>query len=157
MAILEHPDIPVREDDVPTIWKTGAFEAIQRLPGTQILQIHQGLLGAPSPKPTRLCVTGGVDCRKHVDHHSVFPMPPPLRMQKEGANFATAKLKEYPSHLCSAFADAVQDWIDSECGSFDPATAQSFAPSTLELVDPFRVDYTDLFEIGADTRGRANF
>jgi len=77
-------------------------------------------------------------------------------MQKEGANFATAKLKEYPSHLCSAFADAVQDWIDFECHNFVPEAAQSFATATAELVDPFRVDYTDLFEIGADTRGRAN-
>ena len=77
-------------------------------------------------------------------------------MQKEGANFATAKLKEYPSHLCSAFADAVQDWIDSESHNFVLEDAQSFALATQELVEPFRVDYTDLFEIGADTRGRAS-
>lgn len=76
-------------------------------------------------------------------------------MQKEGAQFSTAKLKEYPSHLCSAFADAIQEWLDSNCHNFDPEAATTFTQATLELVDPFRVDYTDLFAYGADTRSRA--
>ena len=155
VAILEHPDIPMKDDNIPTIWRTGAFSAIRRLPGIQVLQIHQGLLGAVSPKPTRLCVTGGVNCQTHVDRHSVYQMPPPLHMQREGAQFSTAKLKEYPSHLCAAFADAVQEWMDLNCQNFTPEAATTFTHATLELVDPFRVDYTDLFAYGADTRGRA--
>ena len=103
VAILEHPDIPYADDKIPTIWRTGAFNAIRRLPGVQVLQIHQGVLGAVSPKPTRLCVTGGVNCQRHIDRHSVFCMPPPLHMQREGAQFSTAMLKEYPSHLCAAY------------------------------------------------------
>ena len=155
VAILEHPDIPTADDKIPTIWRTGAFSAIRRLPGVQVLQIHQGVLGAVSPKPTRLCVTGGVNCQTHIDRHSVFCMPPPLHMQREGTQFSTAKLKEYPSHLCAAFADAVQEWLDLHCCNFDPDSASTFTQATLELVDPFRVDYTDLFAYGADTRGRA--
>lgn len=155
VAILEHPDIPTADDKIPTIWRTGAFSAIRRLPGVQVLQIHQGVLGAVSPKPTRLCVTGGVNCQTHIDRHSVFCMPPPLHMQREGAQFSTAKLKEYPSHLCAAFADAVQEWLDLHCCNFDSDSASTFTQATLELVDPFRVDYTGLFAYGADTRGRA--
>lgn len=57
-------------------------------------------------------------------------------MQKEGEQFLTAKLKEYPSHLCAAFADTVQEWLDSGSYNFDLEAAQSFTQTTLELVEP---------------------
>ena len=80
-------------------------------------------------------------------------MPPPLRMQKEGSHFATAKLKEYPSALAAAMADCVGEWILRELPRFDPCTALDLSRESLELVDPFRVDYCGVHTFGADTRG----
>ena len=152
VAILEHPDVATKMD-IPSIWTTNAFKVIAKLPGVRILQIHQGVFGAPSPKPTRLCVTGGISCERHFDKHGTFAMPPPMRMQKEGKHFATAKLKEYPSALAAAMADCVGEWLLRELPHYDPCTAQDLTRESLGLVEPFRVDFCGIHTFGADTRG----
>ena len=156
VAILEHPD-EATWLDIPSIWTTNAFKVISKLPGVRILQIRQGIFGAPSPKPTRLCVTGGISCENHFDRHGTFDMPPPMRMQKEGRHFSTAKLKEYPSALAAAMADCVGEWLLRELPRYDPCTAQNLTRESLELVDPFRVDYSGIHAFGADTRGHSTF
>ena len=156
VAILEHPDIPIHEARAPTIRHTGAFQALMKIPGTSVFTVHQGLFGAPSPKPTRLCITGDIACKEVFEQYSVFEMPAPMPMGKEGKQFATAKLKEYPSNLSAAMASCVSSWLSREAHFFTPESARSSSSEALKLAEPFRVDFSDLFTLGADTRGNAN-
>ena len=86
-----------------------------------------------------------------------FPMPPPLKMQKMGNHFSTAPLKEYPAALSAAMAECVSVWLKRELPCFDPGAARELTGESLELVEPFRVDYSGLHTFGADTRGRGVF
>ena len=154
VAILEHPDIPFREERAPTIWNTGAFQALKQIPGTKVISIHQGLFGAVSPKPTRLCITGDIeDCLDIFNRFSVYPMPPPMTMRKDGKQFATAQLKEYPSNLSAAMAGCVSSWLAREAKFFNPDATLEPSLAAQELAEPFRVDFSDLLTLGADTRG----
>ena len=153
VAVLEHPDVPDYGPPIPTIWSTGAFAALKKLPGAEVLQLHQGLYGAKSPKPTRLCVTGGLNSREIFRRFETFPMPKALRMQKIDKQFSTAALKEYPSAFSCAIAECVSAWLEREHLHFSPGSALEVSRQTSELVEPFRVDFCDLHTIGADTRG----
>ena len=52
-GVLEHPQEP--EDETrPSIWRLALTRLLMRFPGTEIIDLAQGLLGAWSPKPTRL-------------------------------------------------------------------------------------------------------
>ena len=51
-GVLEHPQEP--EDETrPSIWRLALTRLLMRFPGTEIIDLAQGLLGAWSPKPTR--------------------------------------------------------------------------------------------------------
>eukprot|EP00435_Cladocopium_sp_Y103_P033730 s2880_g8.t1 len=54
-GVLEHPDEP-EEEHMPSIWKLGVLHWLLQLPGVSTFSFCQGLLGAPTPKPTRLLV-----------------------------------------------------------------------------------------------------
>ena len=157
VAFLEHPDVPEYGTPIPTIWTTGAFTALRKLPGAEVLQLHQGLYGAKSPKPTRLCVTGGLNSREIFRRFETFPMPKALRMLKTDKQFSTAALKEYPSAFSCAIAECVSVWLEREHVHFSPGSALEMSQRTSELVEPFRVDFCDLHTIGADTRGDHHF
>ena len=147
VCVLEHPDILDNGIQIPTIWTTGAFAALRKIPGVEILRIHQGVFGAISPKPTRLCITGGLQCDTFFHKFGTFPMPPPLKMQRQGKQFATAPLKEYPAALSAAMAECVSAWLKRELPFFDPGAAQELTLESQELVEPFRVDYSGLHDI----------
>ena len=53
VGALEHP-APPSDEDAATIWRTSIMKVLLSLPGTQLIQMAQGLWGAPSPKPTSL-------------------------------------------------------------------------------------------------------
>ena len=65
-------------------------------------------------------------------------------------------MKEYPSGLSAAMADCVEEWLYKEIPRFDPGDGSSLRGKpmrTLELVEPFRIDFSELHTFGADTRG----
>ena len=52
-GIVEHPDMP-EEEYKPSIWRLPVMTLFRALAGFEEISFGQGLLGAPSPKPTRL-------------------------------------------------------------------------------------------------------
>lgn len=73
-------------------------------------------------------------------------------MGKVGRDFSTSQLKEYPSALAKAMADLARSWVHASDLSVQP-TDSLVEPADSDLVAPFKVNYTGLFERGADTRG----
>ena len=68
----------------------------------------QGLLGAPSPKPTSLLVVGLHGLEDDLRGHRLTPDLPHGQSVGRGADggFLTAPLKEYPPAMCRALAQA---------------------------------------------------
>ena len=53
LGVLEHPGEPADESK-PSIWRLPIIQLLRQLPGFAFVDFAQGLLGAKTPKPTRL-------------------------------------------------------------------------------------------------------
>ena len=109
-AILEHPAEP-EDPELASIWRLPLLQLLSRLPGMQHLNMAQGLLGAPSPKPTGLLVLNLPTLPKWLVKWAVCPDLPTGRsigVDSTGV-YRTAELKEYPPAMCAAFARAFFD------------------------------------------------
>jgi len=109
-AILEHPAEP-EEQELASIWRLPLLQLLSRLPGMQHLNMAQGLLGAPSPKPTGLLVLNLPSLPSWLVRWAVCPDLPKGRSigTDETGVYRTAELKEYPPAMCAAMAHAFTD------------------------------------------------
>ena len=109
-AILEHPAEP-EEPELASIWKFPLLQLLTRLPGMRHLNMAQGLLGAPSPKPTGLLVLNLPTLPQWLVRWAVCPDPPKGRSIGTDSTgvYRTAELKEYPPAMCAAIARAFSD------------------------------------------------
>eukprot|EP00435_Cladocopium_sp_Y103_P032071 s1097_g8.t1 len=103
-GVLEHPSEP-SEEDRPSIWKLAIVHLLLQLPGIDSFMLAQGLLGARTPKPTRLLTVNMPDLPRHIQQHRICPdLPKRIAIgRQEDSSWATAGLKEYPPALNRAW------------------------------------------------------
>eukprot|EP00435_Cladocopium_sp_Y103_P070812 s102_g36.t1 len=104
-GVLEHPDEP-EEEHMPSIWKLGVLHWLLQLPGVYTFSFCQGLLGAPTPKPTRLLVLNLKELPQALRAHHLsahLPARAAIGTCTDGS-FKTAVLKEYPPAMSRSLA-----------------------------------------------------
>ena len=114
-AMIEHPASPEEagEEWLPSIWKLYVTQCLASHPWVQQIQIAQGWYGAKSPKPTTLLFGCGRDLpvERILQEGRTHSMPKALQMGREGGEYSTAALKNYPSSLCRAMATVLERWL----------------------------------------------
>lgn len=104
-GVLEHPEQP-EEDTKPSIWKLSIMRWLRMMPGMQTFSFSQGLLGAPTPKPTRLLVLNLSDLMNELRRYHLskdLPRRSAIGLDDAGA-WRTGVLKEYPPAMSRALA-----------------------------------------------------
>jgi len=111
-AIVEHP-APPPGCDSPSIWKLPVVQALLNCPGVDICKFAQGLLGAPTAKPTQLLLLNlpGVIHALHSWRVCVeLPKGAAIGLDADG-RWRTSPLKEYPPAMCGALAASLRSTI----------------------------------------------
>ena len=114
-GILEHPAEP-EEQELASIWRLPIIQLLSRLPGMTHLNMAQGLLGAPSPKPTGLLALNLPTLPQQLVKWAVcsdLPKGRSIGVDAAGV-YKTAGLKEYPPAMCAAIASAFFTAIQSQ-------------------------------------------
>ena len=104
-GVLEHPDQP-EDEALPSIWRLSIMRWLQQMPGMRTFSFCQGLLGAPTPKPTRLLVLNLADLMSELRRHHLtkdLPRRSAIGLDSSGA-WRTGVLKEYPPAMSRALA-----------------------------------------------------
>lgn len=123
-GVIEHPEMP-DDEEKPSIWKLPVLQVFRRLPGFNEVSFGQGLLGAPSPKPTRLLSLNLPSLRTTLRAHHLTASPPKRCAigKKEDGSFLTGYLKEYPPAMSRAVAVEFLRFLTDQ--AFDPAVTVS--------------------------------
>eukprot|EP00435_Cladocopium_sp_Y103_P072842 s79_g41.t1 len=148
LGLLEHPAEPAAPE-AASIWRVPLLRMLSRLPGMSQFSMSQGLLGAPSPKPTELLALNLPLLPSFLVKWALCKDPPRGKSigLTESGEYRTAGLKEYPPAMCAAIAHAIFAQI-----SQPPDTAQSVPSGFLstcqslvatDLGDQFGPDYVD--------------
>ncbi|CAL1167790.1 unnamed protein product [Cladocopium goreaui] len=106
-GVLEHPDTPP-DESMPSIWRLPIMLWLLQMPGMSTFSFSQGLLGAPTPKPTRLLVLNMCDLMGELRRHHLcrdLPARAAIGRDEDGA-WQTSKLKEYPPAMSRALASS---------------------------------------------------
>ena len=111
-GLLEHPQVP-DDQQCPSIWHLEVIQMLGRLTGVEMIDLAQGLLGASSPKPTRLLAINLPDLMFHLRQHHVTPdLPKRSAIGRDSdGTWRTAPLKEYPPAMNRALACAFCHWF----------------------------------------------
>lgn len=116
-GLIEHPKDPCK-DEMVSIWRLPVLRAILQLPNVRLVHLAQGLLGAPTAKPTTLMVLG-MSQLEHFLHANRVTMEIPAGAsvgKDQNGQFKTSPLKEYPPAMCKAIAEALcMDIVGTEC------------------------------------------
>ena len=125
-GVIEHPDEP-EEDYKPSIWKLPILTIFRLLPGFEELRFAQGLLGASSPKPTRLLALN-LPCLQRTlrAHHITKDLPRRSSIGKQNGVWSTGFLKEYPPAMSRALAMEFMAWFDRQCVDMQQCDNQEF-------------------------------
>ena len=105
LGVLEHPGEP-EQADAASIWRLPLMQFLLNLPGFQLRECAQGLLGATSTKRTGLLTLNLPDLSLHIRANAIRPDLPraaTIGVDAEG-RFRTAILKEYPPAFCRGLA-----------------------------------------------------
>eukprot|EP00435_Cladocopium_sp_Y103_P022598 s1873_g5.t1 len=104
---IEHPAMPENPTSV-SVWRTTIMNLLRELPGFELLQFAQGLLGAVSAKPTMILALNLPSLGKEICRWRVVDDLPKEVSVGRGIDgkFRTMFLKEYPPALCGAIASA---------------------------------------------------
>lgn len=119
-GVLEHPKEP---DDLekPSIWRLAIMKLLLGFPGVDTIDLAQGLLGAHSPKPTRLLTLNLPGLQGLLREHQVttdLPRRSAIGKAEDGT-WRTAPLKEYPPAMNRALAIAFCQWFHAHASSID--------------------------------------
>ena len=120
-GVLEHPGEP-KAQDKPSIWRLALVQILSQLSGFDVVDFAQGLLGARSPKPTRLLTLNLSTLPQRIHAHRLCPdLPKRSAIGKlETGQWATTGLKEYPPALNKALGEAFAHHL--QCTDDIPAT-----------------------------------
>ena len=115
-GLLEHPAPPPKPTS-PSIWKLQIVQTLQEHPDVETCRFAQGLLGAPSPKPTQLLLLN-MPCMILALHQwrvcRELPRSSAIGLDEKGS-WRTAPLKEYPPAMCGAMAEVLtQEFVPSQ-------------------------------------------
>jgi ribonuclease HI len=111
-GVLEHPQEP--EDETrPSIWRLAMTRLLMRFPGVELIDLAQGLLGAWSPKPTRLLALNLPTLRAQLREHQISKELPKRSAIGKGSDgsWKTSPLKEYPPAMNRALAFSFCQWF----------------------------------------------
>lgn len=113
-GVIEHPQEP-DEASRPSIWRLELLRLLSRMRGVELIDMAQGLLGAPSPKPTRLLALNLPQLRQELrDHHVTADLPKRSAIGKaEDGTWKTSPLKEYPPAMNRALAMSFCQWFQA--------------------------------------------
>ena len=106
-GVLEHPKDSEDESTV-SIWRLPILQLLLQFPGMRLVNLSQGLFGAPSPKPTTLLVLRLPSLERSL-HEGMLGTKLPFGIttgKDSHGNFNTAPLEEYPPGLCRAIAQS---------------------------------------------------
>eukprot|EP00435_Cladocopium_sp_Y103_P026280 s10_g6.t1 len=105
VGLMEHPADPDTEE-AASVWRLPVIFLLQQLPGFELISVSQGLLGAPTPKPTSLLCLNLPGLASDLRQHFVskdLPLRSSIGKLGDGT-FATSRLKEYPPAMCMSIA-----------------------------------------------------
>ena len=97
----------------PSIWRLAILRLLMQFKGVDVIDLAQGLLGAHSPKPTRLLALNLPLLRARLrEHHITSELLKRSAIGKtaEGV-WRTAPLKEYPPSMNRALAATFCTWF----------------------------------------------
>ena len=129
-GMIEHPATPPKQTS-PSIWKLPIMEALQQHPAVETCRFAQGLLGAPTPKPTQLLLLNLPNLILTLHKWRVcseLPKSSAIGVDESGS-WRTSPLKEYPPAMCAAIAEVLTHVISS----FPVCQTQMPPPSDLDL------------------------
>ena len=111
-GVLEHPQEP-EDEDRPSIWRLALTRLLMRFPNVEHIDLAQGLLGAWSPKPTRLLALNLPTLRTQLREHHITKELPKRSAIGRGTDgtWKTSPLKEYPPAMNRALAFSFCQWI----------------------------------------------
>ena len=115
-GVLEHPAEPEDLPEAASIWRLPLMHLLMQQPGVTRCRFAQGMLGAPTPKPTDLLLVNMEDMILHLHRQRIrteLPLARAVGCDAKG-HWRTAVLKEYPPALCLALAQAFVQHFD-EC------------------------------------------
>ena len=126
-GLLEHPAPPPKPTS-PSIWKLPVIQALQNHPAVETCRFAQGLLGAPTPKPTQLLLLNLPNMILVLHQWRVcveLPRSTAIGLDESGS-WRTSPLKEYPPAMCGAVAEVLTRTINSfpVCSAQDPPTSE---------------------------------
>ena len=118
-ALVEHPQDAATYGagrDNPSIWQ---LEAMRWLTDTGLfykLSLCQGFFGAVSAKPTTLLIANvpSTVLETLARTQRATPLPTRGSIGKDGDQWRTAVLKEYPPSLCSLMASCFHFWLEGK-------------------------------------------
>lgn len=129
-GLLEHPAPPPKPTS-PSIWKLQIIKVLQEHPHVETCRFAQGLMGAPTPKPTQLLLLN-LPCMILFLHQwrvcKELPRNSAIGLDEKGS-WRTAPLKEYPPAMCGAVAEVLTQRIRS----IPVSSAQTPPQSDLQL------------------------
>jgi len=111
-GVMKHPKEP-EDQEKPSIWRLEILRHLMQFPGVELIDFAQGLLGAHTPKPTRLLALNLPLLRARLREHQVtseLPKRSAIGKTAEGV-WRTAPLKEYPPSMNRALAAAFCTWF----------------------------------------------
>ena len=126
-GVLEHPQEP-EDERRPSIWRLALTRLLLRLPNVESIDLAQGLLGAWSPKPTRLLALNLPTLRTQLRRHFVakdLPKRSAIGRGEDGA-WKTSPLKEYPPAMNRALAFSFCQWFQANPICADQCLDQAF-------------------------------
>eukprot|EP00435_Cladocopium_sp_Y103_P028905 s2399_g7.t1 len=106
LAVIEHPKEPEKAE-LPSIWRLPLFALLRALPGAELRTLSQGLLGAPSMKPTSLLTLNLPGLPRSIVQHRLVPNNPQggsIGRTVDG-HWKTCYLKEYPPAMNKVLAE----------------------------------------------------
>eukprot|EP00435_Cladocopium_sp_Y103_P050390 s595_g15.t1 len=137
LGLLEHPAEPAAPD-AASIWRVPLLKLLSRLPGMCRFPMAQGLLGAPSPKPTDLLALNLPSLPRHFVQWALCKDLPKGRSIGTNAagEYHTAGLKEYPPAMCAAIAQAFFDQLQQPqaLGTAEPRVPPEFLDRCKSLI-----------------------
>lgn len=118
---MEHPQEP-EDESRPSIWRLAITKLLMRFSNVECIDLAQGLLGAWSPKPTRLLALNLPTLKMQLRAHQIskeLPRRSAIGTGEDGA-WKTSPLKEYPPAMNRALAVSFCQWFQTHpiCPNF---------------------------------------